>query len=880
MVLLASCLATLCVVLLSQWGLLQGLEDRMLDARMRHWPRDATPMSNEIVLVAIDDKSLEQIGRWPWPRTRLADCIAELRRAGARTVALDLDLSDPQGPAWDAARGAIVDGDAALAQAADNRLVIAVLPSDDKLHLRWHDAGGDPERLDAVLGRLRTDPGGDPTEGLADGDLAAARSSTYMLRRAAIEQCIAGGESAEALLHRMGSQAATLEPLVRGAARRHAVRDALPGVVDHDVSRGHSPADKLPLVALAEQAGSVGYVTILHRDPDGAIRRLYGSVPMSDGQVVLPLGLAAVAMHIDETPASITVHDEHVRIGDHILPMSNGLITMNWPRSPTGPDWPDLHRTDASTPRFHGHIGMGAIAMLADSRRTLNAMEQQLQDQTALLLRAIRNDPGIQSSNWLSDEYVAEVQDEIDFTLGDVRTDEQLAELQTGTDDDTGALLLAMLRWRQLADAHGMAREQIADVEASLRSAVSDRLCFVGWTATGALADFVPTAVGPRTPGVVVHASLADMLLQERTLQEVPASTSISITAVLGLIAGFITAVVSPWAATLMVLLLAGLWLGIDLSALNTGLLLPAATPLVAMTASWATGTGTRAVLEQQARAHVTRQFRARVPGELVDELARNPAAVSMTGQRREVSVLFADLAGFTAASERMGSEATVALLNRCMRDLTGALTDHQAYVNKFLGDGLLAFWSAFHEQPDQATLACRAALACQQAIEAINADRPGEPPLHARIGIATGEAIVGDCGAPPRLNDYTVIGDTANLAARLESANKQFTTAILIDDTTHAQLDEPLHTRPLGPVGVVGREQAVQMFELLDAPLSQDVAEAWATLAAAMHAGEGVAQALDALSAAGVPDTSLALWRLHVDGDTDDPTVLRLTEK
>ncbi len=130
-VLLAASLATLIVVLLGQAGILRGLDDRLLDLRLRHWPRTVEPMSGEVVLVDIDDRSLERIGRWPWPRTRLADCVVELGRAGARTIALDLDLSDPQGLAYDATLDAVIDGDIALAEAADDRLVLSILPTED-----------------------------------------------------------------------------------------------------------------------------------------------------------------------------------------------------------------------------------------------------------------------------------------------------------------------------------------------------------------------------------------------------------------------------------------------------------------------------------------------------------------------------------------------------------------------------------------------------------------------------------------------------------------------------------------------------------------------------------------------------------------------------
>ena len=151
----------------------------------------------------------------------------------------------------------------------------------------------------------------------------------------------------------------------------------------------------------------------------------------------------------------------------------------------------------------------------------------------------------------------------------------------------------------------------------------------------------------------------------------------------------------------------------------------------------------------QREKRRISRQFRARVPEALVDELSRDPDALSMRGVRREVCVMFGDLAGFTTISERLGSEETVALLNTAMAGLTRRVTSHGAYLNKFLGDGFLAFWSAFGEQADQANLACLAALECQEFMDEMNNTLPkGGTRLGLRIGIATGEAIVGDCGA------------------------------------------------------------------------------------------------------------------------------------
>jgi adenylate cyclase len=168
------------------------------------------------------------------------------------------------------------------------------------------------------------------------------------------------------------------------------------------------------------------------------------------------------------------------------------------------------------------------------------------------------------------------------------------------------------------------------------------------------------------------------------------------------------------------------------------------------------------------------------------------------------------------------------------MNALTAPITAQHGYVNKFLGDGLMAFWSAFHNDPQQSILACRTALLCQQAIADLNASDAMKdlPKLAVRIGIATDRVIVGDCGAPPLLNDYTVIGNGVNLSSRLESANKAFGTSVLIDGNTHtAAKDAGFLTRPLGKIIVVGQSVPVSIFELLppdtDPQLIQMTAEA-----------------------------------------------------
>ncbi|MDG1898574.1 MAG: adenylate/guanylate cyclase domain-containing protein [Phycisphaerales bacterium] len=199
----------------------------------------------------------------------------------------------------------------------------------------------------------------------------------------------------------------------------------------------------------------------------------------------------------------------------------------------------------------------------------------------------------------------------------------------------------------------------------------------------------------------------------------------------------------------------------------------------------------------------------------------------------------FADLAGFTTASERLDSADVVALANESLSTLARQIVAEEGYVNKFLGDGLMAFWSAFELQEDQAAKACSAASACTAAIASI------EPAmLGVRLGIATGEAIVGDCGAPPDLNDYTAIGDTVNLAARLESANKVFSSRILIDEETMLQAGDTIRSLPLGPIVVFGRSTATRVHALVDEHVTDDAIASATALQRAIEAEDRTAAA------------------------------------
>lgn len=208
--------------------------------------------------------------------------------------------------------------------------------------------------------------------------------------------------------------------------------------------------------------------------------------------------------------------------------------------------------------------------------------------------------------------------------------------------------------------------------------------------------------------------------------------------------------------------------------------------------------------------------FSRYVPASIADQLSDSTDQVKLGGETRTVSVLFADIRGFTAWSEQHPAETVVQQLNQLLGALTDAVMSCEGTLDKFTGDGLMAFWGAPLEQPDHAHRACRAAERIHEALAACNALRASEgmPPFQVGVGIATGQAVVGNIGHEQRL-DYTAIGDTVNLAARLESATKDLGCDTVISQATAAMLGNraAFGFRAMSDIRVKGKSQPVQVF-------------------------------------------------------------------
>jgi len=349
-----------------------------------------------------------------------------------------------------------------------------------------------------------------------------------------------------------------------------------------------------------------------------------------------------------------------------------------------------------------------------------------------------------------------------------------------------------------------------------------DKIVLIGAITRGAY-DLKSSPLSALYPGVEYHATALQNLLSNQFVRPIGAAgtTALGLAAAL-LAAGSLIGFRKTWKKILGALLpVAGLiLLAVILFRGNAIRWLPLAMPLLAALLAGAGALLWVYLTEFRQRQFIFRALGQYISPQIAARIASDPASLSLGGERRDMTVMFSDIQGFTDLAEAMEVDALGAMLNTYMDGMSEIVVAHEGTLGKYLGDGIMSFWSAPIMQPDHAALACRAALAMQRARNA-----GGEPALRTRLGISSGPMVVGNMGSSRRF-DYTVIGDLVNFASRLEGANKYFGTTILVSESTHQRVRDRFTLRKVGLVRVKGRRSAEPVHELLgEAPASDATA-------------------------------------------------------
>ncbi len=355
-----------------------------------------------------------------------------------------------------------------------------------------------------------------------------------------------------------------------------------------------------------------------------------------------------------------------------------------------------------------------------------------------------------------------------------------------------------------------------------------DAYVFFGLYAPG-LFDICKTPVAANYPGVGVHITMLDNILSGDKLNDIPKAFSILIL----LLCILITVLVNSFFETkaskklsvllpaLLFIVFCALYVFLSYFLFGLGIIIPVAPVVFGMLLAFISSLAVSYMIEGKQRRYLKSAFKQYLSPLVIDQLIENPDQLKLGGERKEISIFFSDLQGFTTISESLDPEQLTELLNYYLSAMSDIILKSGGTIDKYEGDAIIAFWNAPLKIQDHAKIAIEAAYACQEKLAEMRDElesRCDGKPFRMRIGLNTGQAIVGNMGSVNRF-DYTMLGDSVNLAARLEGLNKQFGSYTMCSESTKLLAEQGntvMKFRELARAAVVGKNEAITVYEIM----------------------------------------------------------------
>ncbi len=349
--------------------------------------------------------------------------------------------------------------------------------------------------------------------------------------------------------------------------------------------------------------------------------------------------------------------------------------------------------------------------------------------------------------------------------------------------------------------------------------ALRGKTILVGATAIG-IYDLRVTPISPNLPGVLAQGNLLDNLYRGDFLVQNFSTKLISLGAliVMSLVLSWSLYRLSLLLGLLLTVVIIGSYGLIVQWCFQHGWVLFLVTPILAAVTLYMIITIYRGLTEERQKRELRKAFRSYLHPDIVEEIIKDPTALKLGGQRAECTILFSDVRNFTTISEQMAPETLVQMMNEYFDPISREIIAAGGYIDKFIGDAVMAIFGAPKSTPDHPFQACQAALAMQRKVNELAPhfrEKFGIPEFKIGIGLHTGPVIIGNMGTSERLN-YTVMGDSVNQAARLESSTKGLGVTILMSEQTQSKLPPAIKSRFIEEISVKGKADKIRVYELL----------------------------------------------------------------
>jgi len=346
-----------------------------------------------------------------------------------------------------------------------------------------------------------------------------------------------------------------------------------------------------------------------------------------------------------------------------------------------------------------------------------------------------------------------------------------------------------------------------------------DRIVIVGATATG-IYDLRVTPFSNVYPGIEIHANVIDNILSGNFLEHSGWTTFLDVCSIVvfGLVMGLAVPRLRALYGVLASLLVIGVFVTANaLVFAHYRVWMNVVYPVLTMMTVYLMITVYRYVTEEREKKKIRGAFQYYLTPAVINEVLQDPSKLKLGGDKKDLSVMFSDIRGFTTISEKLTPEQLVSLLNEYLTAMTEKVFKYDGLLDKYIGDAIMAVFGAPIDQPDHALRACRTALDMMEELRRLQVkwEQEGWPRIDIGIGINSGDMVVGNMGSDMRF-DYTVMGDNVNLSSRLEGINKEYGTHIVISEYTYERVKDFMYCRELDSVRVKGKKLPVKIYELI----------------------------------------------------------------
>ena len=348
-------------------------------------------------------------------------------------------------------------------------------------------------------------------------------------------------------------------------------------------------------------------------------------------------------------------------------------------------------------------------------------------------------------------------------------------------------------------------------------SIFKNAVVIIGQTAPS-IGDNGATPFSDTSPHCYIHANVYNQLMMGQFITTIPIEAHITILLLVALIISLIAVLMKArWSVPLSLVLVAGyLWFGYSMFTAS-GVTYPMVEPVFIFMFCFLSSFVYTTVSGGQRKAMIHSLFDRYIDQTVIDQMIDTPNIEKFDGEEKEITAIFADIEGFTAVTEKMGPHNTVVLLNSYLTEMSRIITRGYGTVGNYVGDAMMAFWGAPLNDKENAFHACVAALTMQKAIDTMRTKwiHLGDPVINQRIGINTGNTIVGAMGSEGR-RQYTAVGDTINIASRIEDFNKHYGTRVLLSHSAYVKVREKVLTREIDLVHLPGKSVPARIHELI----------------------------------------------------------------